>query len=48
MAGTNDKRIPAATFSTTLLDFTDVGDISVFIDDAEIKMTEPGMSARLS
>src|SRR4029079_570196 len=37
MAATNDKRIVAATFFTTLVDFTDVGDISVFIDEEEIK-----------
>ena len=45
MAATNDKRIVAATFFTTLLDFTDVGDISVFIDEAEIKRIEAGMSS---
>jgi len=45
MAATNDKRIVAATFFTTLLDFTDVGDISVFIDEEEIKRIEAGMSS---
>ena len=45
MAATNDKRIVAATFFTTLLDFSDVGDISVFIDEAEIKRIEAGMSS---
>ena len=33
MAATGDKRIASATFFTTLLDFSEVGDISVFIDD---------------
>ena len=45
MAATNDKRIVSATFFTTLLDFTDVGDISVFIDEAEVKRIEAGMSS---
>jgi len=45
MAARNDKRIVSATFFTTLLDFTDVGDISVFIDEAEVKRIEAGMSS---
>ena len=36
MAATNDKRIAAATLFTTLLDFADVGDISVFIDEHQL------------
>jgi len=38
MAAKNDKRIVAATFFTTLLDFTDVG-------EAEVKRIEAGMSS---
>jgi len=45
MAARNDKRIVSATFFTTLLDFTDVGDISVFVDEAEVKRIEAGMSS---
>jgi polyhydroxyalkanoate synthase len=45
MAATNDKRIVAATFFTTLLDFTDVGDISVFIHEDKVKRIEAGMSS---
>ena len=43
MATTKDQRVVAATFFTTLLDFSDVGDISVFIDEDQLKMTEQGM-----
>ena len=32
------RRVAAATFFTTLLDFSDVGDISVFIDEDQLKM----------
>jgi polyhydroxyalkanoate synthase len=45
MAAQNDRRIVAATFFTTLLDFTDVGEISVFINEAEVKRIEAGMSS---
>ena len=43
MAATKDQRVAAATFFTTLLDFSDVGDVSVFIDEDQLKMTEQGM-----
>lgn len=43
MAATGDKRIVSATFFTTLLDFSDVGDISVFIDDAQLDRIDTGM-----
>jgi len=43
MAATNDRRIAAATFFTTLLDFFDVGDISVFIDDDQLKLADEHM-----
>ena len=43
MAATNDKRIAAATLFTTLLDFADVGDISVFIDEAQLQLADEHM-----
>ena len=43
LAATNNKRIAAATFLTTLLDFADVGDISVFIDEAQLKLADEHM-----
>src|ERR1043165_4327579 len=45
MAASNDKRIVSPTLFTTLLDFTDVGEISVFIDEAEVERIEAGMSS---
>jgi polyhydroxyalkanoate synthase len=44
MAATNDRRIAAATFFTTLLDFSDVGDISVFIDEAQLQLADEHMN----
>jgi polyhydroxyalkanoate synthase subunit PhaC len=43
MAATNNKRIASATLLTTLLDFADVGDISVFIDDAQLELADEHM-----
>jgi poly[(R)-3-hydroxyalkanoate] polymerase subunit PhaC len=43
MSAKGDKRIVSATFFTTLLDFSDVGDISVFIDDAQLDQIDKGM-----
>ena len=43
MAATNDSRIAAATLFTTLLDFSDVGDISVFIDEDQLKLADKHM-----
>ena len=40
MAATNDRRIAAATLFTTLLDFSDVGDVSVFIDEAQLELAD--------
>jgi len=44
MAATKNNRIASATFFTTLLDFTDVGDISVFLDDAQLELLDAHMS----
>jgi len=43
MAARRDNRVTAATFFTTLLDFSDVGDISVFIDDAQLQLADEHM-----
>ena len=44
MAATDDRRIAAATLFTTLLDFSDVGDISVFIDEAQLELADEHMN----
>jgi polyhydroxyalkanoate synthase subunit PhaC len=44
MAAKNDKRIASVTFFTTLLDFSEVGDISVFIDDEQLKLADEHMN----
>ena len=43
LAATNKKRIGAATLLTTLLDFADVGDISVFIDEPQLQLADEHM-----
>jgi polyhydroxyalkanoate synthase len=40
MAARKDSTIASATFFTTLLDFTDPGDLCVFIDDQQVKQLE--------
>lgn len=44
MAAKKDKRIKSATFLTTMLDFSDAGNLAVFIDDEQIKTLEKRMS----
>ena len=39
----SDERIASATLFTTLLDFADVGDISVFIDEAQLQLADEHM-----
>ncbi|MBS0287796.1 MAG: class I poly(R)-hydroxyalkanoic acid synthase [Proteobacteria bacterium] len=43
MKATNDKRIVSSTFLTTLLDFTDPGEIAVFIDEDQLRTIENKM-----
>jgi len=43
MAAADDKRIASATLLTTLLDFSDVGDISVFLDDEQLRLIDEHM-----
>ena len=44
MAVTKDRRTASATLFTTLLDFADVGDISVFLDDAQLQLADEHMN----
>ena len=39
-----DKRVKSATFLTSLLDFSDVGDVSIFLDDAHMKVLDRHMA----
>jgi polyhydroxyalkanoate synthase len=44
MATRNDRRIVSATLFTSLLDFSDVGDISVFIDEDQLQLADEHMN----
>ena len=46
MAATNDTRIATATFFVTLTDFTDAGEIGVFIDEEQLAVLENRMHRR--
>ena len=46
LAPKRDKRIASATFLTSLLDFSDVGDLSVFIDEDQLQLMEEHMRQR--
>jgi polyhydroxyalkanoate synthase len=46
LAARREKRVAAATLLTTLLDFSDVGDISVFIDAEQLKLADEHMYRR--
>ncbi len=45
-ANKEDHRIASATYLTTLVDFTEVGDMSVFIDDTQLEALEGRMKSR--
>ena len=44
MAATKDTRVASATFLTTLVDFTEAGELSVFIDEQQIQALEAKMA----
>ncbi len=46
LAATGDRRVASATFFTSLLDFTDVGELAVFIDEEQIRRMEEEMRAK--
>ena len=46
MAANKDTRIKAATFFVSMLDFTETGELNVFIDEEQIKALEEKMSKR--
>jgi polyhydroxyalkanoate synthase len=46
MAAAGDKRVKSVTFFTTLVDFTEAGDLTVFIDEEQLKTLEARMSKK--
>jgi polyhydroxyalkanoate synthase len=46
MAQTNDKRITSATFFTTQVDFSEPGDLKVFVDMEQLKSVEAKMAEK--
>jgi polyhydroxyalkanoate synthase len=46
MAGMKDKRIASGTYLTTMIDFSEPGDLEVFIDDELIRMLEERMKQK--
>jgi polyhydroxyalkanoate synthase len=46
MAAKDDTRIRAATFFTTLVDFAEAGELTVFIDEEQLKALEESMQRR--
>ena len=46
MAAVGDDRITSATFFTTQIDFTDAGDLKVFVDAEQLKDVEEKMAER--
>ena len=46
LAAKSDDRITSATYFVTLVDFSDVGDMAVFIDDTQLASLERRMSER--
>jgi poly[(R)-3-hydroxyalkanoate] polymerase subunit PhaC len=46
LSAQNDDRIQTATYLVTLVDFTDVGDMAVFIDEEQLAFLEERMRSR--
>jgi polyhydroxyalkanoate synthase len=46
MAAKDDKRIKSATFLTAMIDFAEAGELSVFIDEAQLASLEEKMESR--
>lgn len=46
MAAVRDRRIESATFFTTQVDFTKAGELSVFVDEEQIRAVEEQMAQR--
>lgn len=46
MGATNDTRISSATLLTTQVDFTDAGDLKVFVDEDQVRATEEKMAEK--
>ena len=46
MASKNDKRVSSVTFFTSQVDFTEAGELKVFIDDAQLASMEAQMRAQ--
>ncbi|TQF76840.1 class I poly(R)-hydroxyalkanoic acid synthase [Elioraea sp. Yellowstone] len=46
MAAKDDSRIKAATFFTTLVDFAEAGELTVFIDEEQLKALEESMQRK--
>ena len=46
LSAQNDDRIQTATYLVTLVDFTDVGDMAVFIDEEQLAVLEKRMQSR--
>jgi polyhydroxyalkanoate synthase len=46
MASTGDKRVKSCTFFTTLVDFKEAGDLTVFIDEEQLKSLEARMAKK--
>jgi polyhydroxyalkanoate synthase len=46
MAEKKDKRMMSATFFVALVDFTEVGDLSVFVDEEQIEAIEKNMAEK--
>jgi polyhydroxyalkanoate synthase len=46
LAATDEKRVKSATYFVTLVDFTEVGDMAVFIDEQQLQALEKRMGER--